>query len=56
MPKKNVLKDNELFIIDLDGVVYEGNIPITNAVKAINKLRSEGKKIAYFTNNATLTS
>ena len=55
MTAKNIFKDNDLFIIDLDGVVYEGNIPITNAVESISKLRSSGKKIAYFTNNATLT-
>lgn len=55
MAKKNIFKNNDLFIIDLDGVVYEGNIPITNAVESINKLCSYGKKIAYFTNNTTLT-
>lgn len=55
MTTKNILKDNELFIIDLDGVVYEGDIPIKNAVESINKLHSANKKIAYFTNNATLT-
>jgi 4-nitrophenyl phosphatase len=53
--EKNILRDNELFIIDLDGVVYEGNISIVNAVDSISKLCSNGKKIAYFTNNATLT-
>jgi len=53
--KMHIFKNNELFIIDLDGVVYEGNTPIANAVESINKLRSSGKKIAYFTNNATLT-
>ncbi len=55
MTAKNILEDNELFIIDLDGVVYEGNIAIVNAVESINKLHSYGKEIAYFTNNATLT-
>ena len=55
MTVKNILKDNELFIIDLDGVVYEGDIPIKNAVESIKKLHLASKKIAYFTNNATLT-
>jgi glycerol 3-phosphatase-2 len=43
----------DLVIFDLDGVVYEGAIPIPGAVEAINKLHAEGARIAYVTNNAS---
>lgn len=43
----------DLVIFDLDGVVYEGTIPIPGAVEAINKLHAEGSRIAYATNNAS---
>ena len=43
----------DLVIFDLDGVVYEGTIPIPGAVEAINKLHAEGSRITYATNNAS---
>lgn len=43
----------DLVIFDLDGVVYEGTIPIPGAVEAINKLHGEGSRLAYATNNAS---
>ncbi|HBM15216.1 MAG TPA: hypothetical protein DD381_02555 [Lentisphaeria bacterium] len=49
----NQILDNELFIFDLDGVIYEGSKPIANAIQSLCKLHELGKKIAFFTNNAT---
>jgi glycerol-1-phosphatase len=43
----------DLVIFDLDGVVYLGTDPIPGAVEAINKLRAEGRRLAYATNNAS---
>ncbi len=41
----------DLFLIDMDGVVYLGDKPIPNAVEAINELRDKGKKIVFLTND-----
>lgn len=51
---KNIL-DNELFIFDLDGVVYEGSKPISNSIETLCNLHKLGRKIAFYTNNATQT-
>ena len=51
---KNILC-NELFIFDLDGVVYEGNRPLVNSIDTLCKLSASGKKVAFFSNNATRT-
>ncbi len=47
--------NNELFIFDLDGVIYEGTRALPKAIESLCKLQKMGKKIAFFTNNATLT-
>lgn len=51
---KNIL-DNELFIFDLDGVVYEGTKSLPNSIESLCKLKKLGKKIVFFSNNATQT-
>jgi HAD superfamily hydrolase (TIGR01450 family) len=43
----------DLVIFDLDGVVYLVDRPIPGAVDAVSRLRTEGKPIAYATNNAS---
>jgi 4-nitrophenyl phosphatase len=45
----------QLFILDLDGVLYRGNEPIAGAVQAVLKLQSLGKPVFYLTNNSGLT-
>ena len=47
------LSDKKLFVFDMDGTVYLGDIVFENAVKFIKKLRAEGKKVLFFTNNAS---
>ena len=49
------LLNTELLIFDLDGVIYVGNEPIATALEAINRYYNLNKKIAFFTNNSTLT-
>ncbi|MEI6056404.1 MAG: HAD-IIA family hydrolase [Lentisphaerota bacterium] len=51
---KNIL-DHDLFIFDLDGVVYEGTRALINSIESLCKLHKMGKQIAFFTNNATQT-
>ncbi len=49
----NLVKDKKLFILDVDGVILKGEKPIGGAAEAIEKLRSEGKKIVFLSNNST---
>ena len=49
------LKKYELFIFDLDGVIYTGNELIKDADITINKLIKRKKKIYFLTNNSTKT-
>ncbi len=47
------LKEKKLFIFDMDGTIYLGNSPFPFAVRLIDRLRKSGKKILFFTNNAS---
>ena len=44
--------EHDLFVFDLDGVVYIGPEPVPGAVAAITRLHEEGRAVAYATNNA----
>lgn len=50
-----MLREKELFIFDMDGVVYRTNDPIHSAIDVIKELRQLGKKVVFQTNNATRT-
>jgi ribonucleotide monophosphatase NagD (HAD superfamily) len=39
-------------IVDLDGCVWVGDVPIEGSVEAIDALRAGGKRIAFATNNS----
>lgn len=43
----------DLLILDLDGVLYLIEEPISAAVKAVGRLRAEGRPLVYVTNNAS---
>lgn len=43
----------DLVILDLDGVVYLDREPIPAAAEAIERLRDEGRAVAFATNNAS---
>ncbi len=47
------LIEKKLFIFDMDGTIYLGNRPFGSAVRFINELRKNGKKVIFFTNNAS---
>jgi glycerol 3-phosphatase-2 len=51
-----VLDKFETLLLDLDGVIYEGNRAIVDAVDSIIDLRAKGIQIGYITNNASRTS
>ena len=47
--------NKDLLIFDLDGVVYKGSKIITHVKESFERFYTLDKKIAFFTNNATLT-
>ncbi|MBY8982485.1 MAG: HAD-IIA family hydrolase [Candidatus Lokiarchaeota archaeon] len=49
------LKDIELVVLDMDGVVYRGKNLIPNADKVIEELNNLSIKVVYNTNNSTRT-
>ena len=52
----NTLKEKKLYIFDMDGTIYLGGRVFDFAIKFINNLRSHGKKVLFFTNNASHTT
>jgi len=48
-----ILDTKKLFVFDMDGTIYLGGIPFDFAVRFINKLRENGRRILFFTNNAS---
>ena len=52
-PDSSLLCEKELFIFDMDGTIYLGSRVFDFAIKFINELRAHGKKVLFFTNNAS---
>ncbi len=48
-----LLRSKTLFIFDMDGTIYLGGNPFPFAVDFIKKLRGAGKRVLFFTNNAS---
>jgi 4-nitrophenyl phosphatase len=51
----NELQNVELAIFDLDGVIYRGEMLISNADKVIQELKDLSIKVVYNSNNSTAT-
>ena len=49
------LRNIELAIFDLDGVIYRGDILISNSDKVIQELKDSSIKVVYNSNNSTVT-
>lgn len=47
------LKNAELFVSDMDGTVYLGENVIEGAIEFVNALKDSGKRLLFFTNNAS---
>lgn len=50
------LRDTKLFVCDMDGTVYLGDTPINGADEFVDCIRKKGKRLLFFTNNASKTS
>ena len=55
-PDIEIIKNKKLYIFDMDGTIYLGGVPFEFAKRFIKNLRSSGKKVLFFTNNASHTS
>lgn len=53
---KKILDQKKLFVFDMDGTIYLGGIPFDFAVRYINRLRELGRRVLFFTNNASHSS
>lgn len=53
MMVSDILKSKKLFVFDLDGTVYLGDRIFPEAVEFINNLRKNGRRVLFFTNNAS---
>ncbi len=52
----HLLNEKKLFIFDMDGTIYLGGKPFDFAIRFIKNLRAHGKKVLFFTNNASHTT
>lgn len=43
------------WILDLDGVVWRGDVPIAGSAEAVAELRRRGEDVRFLTNNSSLT-
>jgi len=53
IPKMLNLTDKKLFVFDMDGTIYLGDKVFPKAVRLIKRLRAEGRRVLFFTNNAS---
>ena len=52
-PNISVLQNKKLFIFDMDGTIYLGSRVFPFAIRFIRNLRAHGKRVLFFTNNAS---
>lgn len=52
---EHLLKSNDAFIFDCDGVLWRGHTPLPGAVEFLHRLEKMGKKVFYLTNNSLIT-
>lgn len=50
---QNELKNKKLYIFDMDGTIYLGGKVFDFAVRFIKNLRQSGRRVLFFTNNAS---
>ena len=55
-PDTSVLLRKDLYIFDMDGTIYLGYNVFPFAIRFINNLRASGRRVLFFTNNASHTT
>ncbi len=56
MNEIDILKDIELFVLDMDGTFYLGNNIIDGALDFLEAVKNAGKRYMFFTNNSSTNS
>jgi glycerol 3-phosphatase-2 len=54
-PRESLADRYEAFLLDLDGVLYRGDVPIEGAGEAVRDLRRRGRRVVFITNNSART-
>ncbi len=49
----DLIREKKLFIMDMDGTIYLSDNVIEGAVEFVDRVRSAGAKVVFFTNNAS---
>lgn len=52
----SLVEEFDLFMVDLDGVVYIGGRAVPGAPEALSRVREAGSQVAFVTNNASRTA
>ena len=52
----SLLASMDAFVFDCDGVIWRGGTMIEGADAVLAKLREDGKKVVFVTNNSTKTT
>ncbi len=52
-PPIRELADKKLYVFDMDGTIYLGKIVFDFAIRFIEHLRASGRRVLFFTNNAS---
>lgn len=53
MNERKMVKETEIFLLDMDGTVYFDETPIGDMKNTLSKMRDAGKKLVFFTNNSS---
>lgn len=54
--KKKVLRETELFVLDMDGTFYLGDEILDGALDFLEAVKRAGKRYIFFTNNSSVSS
>ena len=54
--KKKILKNTELFVLDMDGTFYLGDEILDGALDFLESVKRAGKRYIFFTNNSSVSS
>ena len=53
MEKEQVLRETELFVLDMDGTFYLGDKLLEGALGFLEQVKRLGKRFVFFTNNSS---
>ena len=53
MTKREILKETELFVLDMDGTFYLDTDVIDGALDFLEEVKKAGKRYVFFTNNSS---